>query len=979
MHYDDPNQDLQDLFFIDPKWLCDLLAKVVTLKEVQNFIKNGILQKSAFPFVFQGERFPQECYPQFIRLLNRFQIACSLDAERVLVPSRLPEEKPHEATNKDLPFVTVKRIHSFPYMPYGFWSRFSARLLHYTKEMLNVTSDRNSAELRRGNLCYHSPFQFEPSCCSCPLRRAQESSVNSEKLVPDGEYQLPIDKPSASKGSAQCKVENVQEDEIVQTKTTETENEPSEPPTQCDYDEGTESEEGIVDDVDGYAGIAKFVYDDTTISPSRGGLLINGMWISSGGGSGYSSPRSDSDFCSSEDEKTDETSSVGGLYRPSVVRSWGLSHRKVRGGWRDYGEVSFKHSTDPGNTLKINEPEDLLGCSPKSDSQVDIQQRIKRSKKIFQAAEKRPVSPLTVNSKMSQDDRPDIADSPPGEKIVGSPPATTWFVDLETYSELRSDTSLNKVIKTSGSLQRDNVSSSRNLGDLNSESVNGNRRDAENGSGIPSQREKSGDAVSTVLDNAAPMDSTDGQNSKSDPQDVMVNGTVVASAKDFTSTVSLSSNGERERRGCSYEVANSEETIPRKENVTFSPSSVAASDDGNYSTSSSSSKSEQSLMSAKGNATCSETSSVLTNSLLSRSGVDEEERSLPNTSCNSDSDLPAEQQLADVDLDASQYSCFRLPEVFSDSHSSCSSEEDVVAELPLQETIGSSFDSRMSDSLNAEDSHIVGEIVDTQFNLVTPAASKLTDAGFQFHSQNTEPSTLCHFDSASHLTDCPCVPDFPVECLPPLSDDVSKLMDDGFLHCWLSGVCLHHPRLFFMVSSLPDPNVQGRHLIITEVSPNHIGRQVLNYIVDHIDTLIKEWYPNLAGTDGCDLLVQQFIPCIICERYGLEPHKFTFLQCQGQSELSDHIACPVHPTPCNLHHIAPDVMLHDVDGDLLITEEQLEYEESEASLLGKGGFGRVVRGKCRGIYLFVCLFVYINISMNGLPCLRRDLRLLLKA
>lgn len=39
LHYDDPL--LRDLYFLDPQWLCDMLAHVVTIREVNPHINNG--------------------------------------------------------------------------------------------------------------------------------------------------------------------------------------------------------------------------------------------------------------------------------------------------------------------------------------------------------------------------------------------------------------------------------------------------------------------------------------------------------------------------------------------------------------------------------------------------------------------------------------------------------------------------------------------------------------------------------------------------------------------------------------------------------------------------------------------------------------------------------------------------------------------------------------------------------------------------
>ena len=171
MHYDDPNQDLQDLYFIDPQWLCELMAQIVTLQEVNRYIRNGILNLDNLPQIFKGENFPHRNSPQFIRLLNRFQVACSLDEDRVLIPSKLPSQQPDEARNDDLPFITLKRIHSLPCIPFGFWSRLISRLLFYMKDMLSGGENP-------------SPFQLDPFCCRCPLDLDGLATDSDNEVLP---------------------------------------------------------------------------------------------------------------------------------------------------------------------------------------------------------------------------------------------------------------------------------------------------------------------------------------------------------------------------------------------------------------------------------------------------------------------------------------------------------------------------------------------------------------------------------------------------------------------------------------------------------------------------------------------------------------------------------------------------------------------------------------------------------------------------
>lgn len=52
LHYDDAT--LRDLYFVDPQWLCDMLAHVVTIREINPFARNGIMKLDDLQHVFKG-------------------------------------------------------------------------------------------------------------------------------------------------------------------------------------------------------------------------------------------------------------------------------------------------------------------------------------------------------------------------------------------------------------------------------------------------------------------------------------------------------------------------------------------------------------------------------------------------------------------------------------------------------------------------------------------------------------------------------------------------------------------------------------------------------------------------------------------------------------------------------------------------------------------------------------------------------------
>ena len=83
-------------------------------------------------------------------------------------------------------------------------------------------------------------------------------------------------------------------------------------------------------------------------------------------------------------------------------------------------------------------------------------------------------------------------------------------------------------------------------------------------------------------------------------------------------------------------------------------------------------------------------------------------------------------------------------------------------------------------------------------------------------------------------------------------------------------------------------------------------------------------------------------------------YKFKFTDCQRQSAKSDLIRCPYHPSwEVDLHKVAPDIMFHDVDPDLLLSHEGVRCKDADSSILGSGGFGKVSVSPLHCTSLFV--------------------------
>ncbi|XP_037075473.1 leucine-rich repeat serine/threonine-protein kinase 1-like [Pollicipes pollicipes] len=171
LHYDDAT--LKDLYFLDPQWLCDMLAHVVTVREINPFARNGVMRLEDVSLVFKSSTCaPADAKSYMISLLDKFEVAVTWDGRTLLIPSLLPSEEmlrggvpgmdvripvrsrawglrkksaaapPADdgqpapgsdgqctVSRRAVPQAAVRRLLIMTYFPSGFWSRLLTRLL----------------------------------------------------------------------------------------------------------------------------------------------------------------------------------------------------------------------------------------------------------------------------------------------------------------------------------------------------------------------------------------------------------------------------------------------------------------------------------------------------------------------------------------------------------------------------------------------------------------------------------------------------------------------------------------------------------------------------------------------------------------------------------------------------------------------------------------------------------------------------------
>ncbi|XP_032596558.1 leucine-rich repeat serine/threonine-protein kinase 1 isoform X2 [Drosophila grimshawi] len=89
LHYDDAT--LRDYYFLDPQWLCDMLAHVVTVREINPFAPTGIMKLDDLQLLFRSVHAQGNGNRSYIvSLLNKFEVALTWDSRTLLIPSLLP-------------------------------------------------------------------------------------------------------------------------------------------------------------------------------------------------------------------------------------------------------------------------------------------------------------------------------------------------------------------------------------------------------------------------------------------------------------------------------------------------------------------------------------------------------------------------------------------------------------------------------------------------------------------------------------------------------------------------------------------------------------------------------------------------------------------------------------------------------------------------------------------------------------------------
>lgn len=175
---------------------------------------------------------------------------------------------------------------------------------------------------------------------------------------------------------------------------------------------------------------------------------------------------------------------------------------------------------------------------------------------------------------------------------------------------------------------------------------------------------------------------------------------------------------------------------------------------------------------------------------------------------------------------------------------------------------------------------------------------------------------------------------------------------------WRQGIYLNwSPEAYCLVGSEAFDNRPESFLKITVPSCRK-GCVLLGQVVDHIDSLMEEWFPGLLEIDICgegETLLKKW--ALYSFNDGEEHQKILLDDLMKKAEQGDLLISPDHPKlTIPISQIAPDLILADLPRNIMLNNDELHFEQAPEYLLGDGSFGSVYQATYEGEEVAVKIF-----------------------